>query len=256
MDQILIEKQKSKVQLPTTADLNNSQIKLPNVKDLDNLSPNLDQSELDSEILETLKSIESLKTPDYPKPPEPENFNKGQLGLISIMAASEIFGDRFKLEDPNLFLESILFSENNPKYHSDKTFILMEIISKLLEKNKLKKPDGMVVQVYGRLSGRNNILSLTEELGWKEKNKTIWGTVISTHEFQFIKISKGPINIIFPGEISNIFEKDWPLIPKNKTMHTLTYRTNTNKYQNKTFVKSKKYISILVWLFWKDNPIL
>lgn len=183
------------------------------------------------------------------------------LTSLAMITADEIFGDQIDKDDESLFLAAMI-DETQP--------LQSELVAKLhtmFDMSGLVEPDRYSYQLFKRKAGftaRDKRLPKSVTRDPKEEAEPDLSELgqfcvaVCLREYQVVNFASEE-HLLSQGMLSPVFEikphpeekrakpADRPSVPKN--------RTRVRLGQGKATIKSRKYMSILVWAFWDHNPV-
>lgn len=190
------------------------------------------------------------------------DLTKGLLGDVSLAAlgvltVDEVFGELIDKDDESLFLAAMI-DETQPAQSE-----LVAKLSAMFDINGFMEPDRYSCQLFKRkagYSGRDKRLqkSITRDPEDTSNPDILelgqYCTAICLKDYQIVKFGNQeyllnlekmtPIFEILPHEKKG--GADRPSVPIN--------RTQIKSGNGKATIKTRKYMSVLVWAFWDGNP--
>lgn len=192
------------------------------------------QLNISSELVEILNKDE-VDTLDYLSNVVLDSLS---LPTIAVFTADEIFGQKMDSKDENLFLHAVI-DETQPLQSE-----LVAKINAMFEDQNFHDPDRLIFQVFKRTAGYapNNDEPLLGQ----------YCMALCLKDFQIVSFNKKE-HLLSQGMASPLFElesgkkKPRPFVPRNRTKVSLGKGQGT--------IKSRKYLSFLIWAFWDGYPI-
>ena len=185
-------------------------------------------------------------------------YNDFSLAALGVMAADEIFGELVDKNDESLFLAAMI---------DDTLPAQSELVAKLnatFDINGFLEPDRYSCQVFKRkagYSGRDKRLQKSQTRDPEDTSDPDlldlgqYCAAICLKDYQIVKFGQkehllnlekmSPIFEILPHS-SNKKGADRPSVPINRTQIKLG--------NGKATIKTRQYMSVLVWAFWDGNP--
>jgi hypothetical protein len=186
-----------------------------------------------------------------------ECFGKLSITALGVLAAEEIFGEQLDVNDESLFLAAII-DETQP--------IQSELVAKLsmvFDMHELVEPDRYSFQAFKRkagYSGKDKRLpkSVTRDPE-DESDPDLYELgsyclAICLKDYQIVKFG-GEEHMLQLERMTPVFEirphdkkkpADRPSVPSNRTQIKLP--------NGKATLKTRDYLSVLVWAFWDGHP--
>ena len=186
-------------------------------------------------------------TDDLPEPEQLWDTDFKQslpLPVLGVLVADEIFGDKMDNEDESMFLSEML-DETQPLQGE-----LMAKLSAMFDANGFYPPDRFSLQVFRRKGG---FQSKRDDPDFGR-----YSAAVCLREFQVITFNREE-NILSNGDVSRFYElvphpegKKGPPAPRPGVPRN---RTTIKLPNGKALLKARKYLCVLVWAFWDDDPI-
>ena len=156
------------------------------------------------------------------------------LPTLGTLVARELFGD--SVDDTNETLFKGAFIDETEPLQAE----LMARVSALVEEQGLTEPDCGVIQIFRRKAG----LKTKKD----EDHPGSYCAAVCMKDFQVIVAEKKE-HILSAGMCSPLFkitDDDRPSVPFNRTQIKLGRGQGT--------LKTRNYLSVLVWVYWKEYP--